>query len=268
MKQMSLLLLSVLALSCKSTKTISDQPGSNTNTITSGSEHLYMHRWDLIEVDGKRVNAEVGKRAHLLFTAGQENTFSGYTGCNRIAGTFELTGKDVIKFIMTATTKMLCSDDRQIESIILKAVDNTHKWRISDNILSFRNNDSIILKFSAVDAALASKLEGVWEMNYISGLRIAFEGLYPGKKPSISFDLATGEISGNTSCNAFSAPFKMDGMNIKFGDGRSTLMACEGNGERTFLDMLKKVDGYSLSDDNKTINFLTGDVAVMRFVKK
>lgn len=267
MKQMSLLLLSVLALSCKSTKTISDQPGSNTNTITSGSEMLYMKRWELVELDGQRISGS-GKRPHLLFTAGQVNTVAGFTGCNRLSGRFELSGSDVIKFLPMITTKMACLNDSQTESNFLKAMNSVTKWSITGNVLSLYNGDAVVATFTGVDAALASKLEGVWEMNYISGLRIAFEGLYPGKKPSISFDLATGEISGNTSCNAFSAPFKMDGMNIKFGDGRSTLMACEGNGERAFLDMLKKVDGYSLSDDNKTINFLTGDVAVMRFVKK
>jgi heat shock protein HslJ len=45
------------------------------------------------------------------------------------------------------------------------------------------------------------------------------------------------------------------------------MMACPGNGEKTFTEMLQKVNRYALSDDN-TLNFLIDDVAVMRFVRK
>jgi len=42
-----------------------------------------------------------------------------------------------------------------------------------------------------------SKLEGTWELNYISGPRIAFDGLYPNKKPTINFDTKENRVSGN-----------------------------------------------------------------------
>ena len=46
-----------------------------------------------------------------------------------------------------------------------------------------------------------------------------------------------------------------------------TMMFCEGEGESSFLDMLKKVNSYSVNIDN-TLTFSMGDIAVMRFVKK
>ena len=50
---------------------------------------------------------------------------------------------------------------------------------------------------NAVDASSdLSKLAGTWELNYVSGPRIAFNGLYPGKKPMVTFDLAEKRMSG------------------------------------------------------------------------
>ena len=34
-----------------------------------------------------------------------------------------------------------------------------------------------------------ASLDGTWELNYVAGPRIAFNGLYPNNKPTITFDL-------------------------------------------------------------------------------
>lgn len=112
----------------------------------------------------------------------------------------------------------------------------------------------------------AAQLNGTWELNYISGPRIAFEGLYPNKKPQLIFNLPATEVSGNSSCNGFSAPVKIDGSRISFGDGRQTMMACPGNGEQVFMSTLKKITSYSV--DGNTLTLIMGDIAMMRFTKK
>jgi heat shock protein HslJ len=112
-----------------------------------------------------------------------------------------------------------------------------------------------------------SKLSGNWELNYISGVRIAFNGLYPGVKPSVSFSPATGELHGNTSCNPFSSKIVIDGNKINISEpGAMTMRFCEGEGEKRFLEMLKKVDRYDANDN--TLTLIQGDIAVMRFAKK
>lgn len=112
----------------------------------------------------------------------------------------------------------------------------------------------------------AAQLNGTWELNYISGPRIAFEGLYPNKKPQLIFNLPAAEVNGNSSCNGFSAPVKIEGSKISFGDGRQTMIACEGNGEQVFFSTLKKITSFSVSGN--TLTLLTGDIAMMRFEKK
>src|SRR5690606_25014597 len=107
-----------------------------------------------------------------------------------------------------------------------------------------------------------------WVLNYISGPRIAFEGLYPDKKPQLVFTVADKRVSGNTGCNSFSGPLVVDGNKIDFNQPMAlTKMACRGEGETVFLETLKKVNTYSVSDGN-TLTFIMGDIAMMRFSKK
>jgi len=109
--------------------------------------------------------------------------------------------------------------------------------------------------------------DATWELEYISGSRIAFEGLYPNKKPQITFNTKTNDVTGTSSCNGYSAKYTSNGKTISFGEpGPTTMMFCEGGGEQAFLQMIKKVDNYSLDSDGK-LNLNTGKVPMMRFKK-
>jgi heat shock protein HslJ len=106
-----------------------------------------------------------------------------------------------------------------------------------------------------------------WQLEYISGPRIAFEGLYPNKKPQITFNATTKNVSGNSGCNGYSAKYTLNAKRISFGEpGTTTMMFCEGGGEKTFLQMIKQVDNYSIGTDGK-LNLNKGEVSIMRFKK-
>ncbi|MDR7131439.1 heat shock protein HslJ [Algoriphagus sp. 4150] len=105
-----------------------------------------------------------------------------------------------------------------------------------------------------------------WELEYISGPRIAFSGLYPDKKPKIKFNEATNKVEGNNSCNGYSADFTLNGAEISFGEpGPTTMMYC-GEGESTFLNTMEKVNRYTVDDEGK-LNLMIDDVPMMRFKK-
>lgn len=114
-----------------------------------------------------------------------------------------------------------------------------------------------------------AKLDGTWELNYISDISVAFDSLYPNKKPIITFDISNNLTSGNTSCNNFNGPLKLDGNRISFTDQMAmTRMMCpDMKGENVFIEKLKKVNSWSVTDNN-TLNLIMGDIAIMRFVKK
>ncbi|WP_286971145.1 META domain-containing protein [Flavobacterium sp. UBA4854] len=116
-----------------------------------------------------------------------------------------------------------------------------------------------------------SKLDGTWELNYISGPRIAFDGLYPNKKPTIQFDTKANQVSGNASCNSYTGKLVVDGNKIDFTQPMAVtkMMCLDGlQGEQTYLSTLQKITSYDVTNDGKTLNFISGDIAMMRFTKK
>ncbi|MGV9004787.1 META domain-containing protein [Flavobacterium sp.] len=106
-----------------------------------------------------------------------------------------------------------------------------------------------------------------WELEYMSGPRIAFNGLFPDQKPHLSFNKTTKTVSGSDSCNGYSAPFVVNDSKLSFGEaGPATLMYC-GEGEQQFRTMINKINRYSFDADGK-LNFMIDDISVMRFKKK
>lgn len=132
------------------------------------------------------------------------------------------------------------------------------------SILALSFNSCTTMKDTTKTADLYNT---TWELEYISGPRIAFEGLYPDKKPFIKFDQSTSQVSGNASCNGYSAPYTLKGKSLTFGEqGATTMMYCEGGGEQTFLQMIQKINAYSIDKDGK-LNLLLNDIPMMRFKK-
>jgi heat shock protein HslJ len=132
------------------------------------------------------------------------------------------------------------------------------------SILGLSFNSCTTMKDSTKTADLYNT---TWELDYISGPRIAFEGLYPDKKPFITFTESTKQVSGNAGCNGYSAPYTLKGKSLTFGEqGPTTMMFCEGGGEQTFLQTIKKINAYSIDKDGK-LNLFINDVPMMRFKK-
>lgn len=123
-----------------------------------------------------------------------------------------------------------------------------------------------VLKKGSSNSLVNQDLSGSWVLTYITGPRIAFDGLYPDKKPTITFDLEDKRISGNTSCNSYGAGILLDKDKIKIEKPYSTMMACEGNGESTYISTLLKVETFMVNND--TLSFYMDDIEMMRFVKE
>ena len=112
------------------------------------------------------------------------------------------------------------------------------------------------------------KLNGNWQLNYITGATTSFDSLYPGKIPAINFDVVAKKISGNSGCNSFSGKLVTEGNKISFADPMiMTKMFCPGDGEPLFLQNLQKVETYLIVNDT-TLNFMMGEIAIMKFAKK
>ena len=68
----------------------------------------------------------------------------------------------------------------------------------------------------------------------------------------------------------FIGSYTTSGNTLTFGEnmGLTRKMCPDMTGEQTFMETLKKVNAFAISDEGQTLNLLTGDVAVMRLVKK
>lgn len=112
----------------------------------------------------------------------------------------------------------------------------------------------------------SEQLYGVtWELEYMSGPRIAFEGLFPDKKPQLTFDKNENRVVGTDSCNGYSAAYTLEGNALSFGEpGPSTMMFCGGS-ERLFRQLIEKIDGFAFEEGK--LNLLIGDIPMMRFKK-
>lgn len=129
---------------------------------------------------------------------------------------------------------------------------------------------SVLVSCNSVKTVNTEKasLQGAWQLIYISGPRIDFSGLYPNDKPTITFDLKENRVFGKNSCNSYSGTLNVDGNKISFkGPMAVTKMFCPGEGENVYMNTLEKIDSYSILEDGKTLNFIVGDVAMMRLKK-
>ena len=109
-------------------------------------------------------------------------------------------------------------------------------------------------------------LNGSWEVTELPGATFTMDVLYPEKKPTMMFDVATQKVSGNTSCNSYNGPYKVNGSVIDFTAPMAmTRMACPGDGEATFVNTLQKVNGWTVRDE--ILRFMSGDLVVMHLKK-
>jgi heat shock protein HslJ len=89
-------------------------------------------QWTLVQLEGKTV--ELGTRgAPTLMFSSKDKRMSGFAGCNRMVGGYELNG-DALKFSGVATTRMACIDVTPEESL-LRTLGAVARWRVSGTTL-------------------------------------------------------------------------------------------------------------------------------------
>ena len=89
-------------------------------------------QWTLIELDGEALEA-LSRGAPTLTLASKDKRMSGFAGCNRMMGGYELDG-DALKFSAMATTRMACVDVTP-EERLLRALQATTSWKVMANTL-------------------------------------------------------------------------------------------------------------------------------------
>jgi heat shock protein HslJ len=212
---------------------------------------LGSQQWMLTEMNGKKIE---GSKAFIQFNE-TEKRFSGNAGCNRMFGTYEITGKE-IKFGAAGMTKMACIDPgvMEAEAEFAKALGEATRFKKNSKTLTIYAGDRTVLKFKAgspagigQDPTGAIRLEDKkWMLDAIGETAIS----KTGELPFLSFDAAKGSAGGNSGCNVFGGNYTSEGNTLKITQIVSTMRACEEGDkmtvERGFLDGLQNADRYEI----------------------
>ncbi len=101
--------------------------------------------WELVEMPG--TDPENLSRIWLKFEEGDEKKTSGFAGCNRFFGSYEISGKQ-LEFGNISSTKMYCPL-MDTETLFLEKLDETDNFKISDTDLILFSGKNKMLVFHA-----------------------------------------------------------------------------------------------------------------------
>ncbi|MCC6251651.1 MAG: META domain-containing protein [Bacteroidia bacterium] len=103
-------------------------------------------QWNLTNLNEKVINAnDEGVKSFIVFLP--DNTFKGFSGCNRFQGTYKIT-KNKIKLSSIGLTKMFCEKDNN-ERELIKALEKATSFKVNNNQLVLKGKRHINILFEA-----------------------------------------------------------------------------------------------------------------------
>lgn len=220
---------------------------------------LQANAWRLESLPGKdgKDLAAVRPPLTMRFEAGR---VSGFSGCNRLVGSYTVEG-DVVTLSQLAGTMMACPEPAMaLEGAFRAALAGPLRYSVAGDKLSLKPASGEPLVF----AAQAQRLDGDWKVSGFNNGRDAVVGL-AGDAP-ITLSFGKGAISGNAGCNTFRGGYTVDGQSVKIGPLASTRMACPDpvlKQEREFLAALESAVKWSVEGDTLDMHRQDGQRAVM-----
>jgi heat shock protein HslJ len=107
-------------------------PKQGALNASSGPADLENVEWTLTELDGAALQA-TSRPAPTLKLSSKDHRASGFAGCNRFTGGYELVDER-LRFNALATTRMACPEPTP-EPALLKALEATASWKVTGRTL-------------------------------------------------------------------------------------------------------------------------------------
>ncbi len=122
----------------------------NDSARQSVMAELQDKRWKLVELNGQAVPAaEAGKREVSVTLASARNQLSGFSGCNRVVGVYELAGNR-LRFRQMASTRMACAASAmELERRVLAMLAATTGYTIAEGRLTLLAGDRPLARLDA-----------------------------------------------------------------------------------------------------------------------
>lgn len=104
--------------------------------------------WKLVAIDGERYEHTTDEREpHLRFLI-NDDTVSGFTGCNFFTGRFEVRNAR-LEFGLIAVTQRPCMDESDLEYSYLSSLRSANRFVIEGDMLRLYRGASPLLEFEA-----------------------------------------------------------------------------------------------------------------------
>jgi heat shock protein HslJ len=195
--------------------------GCGTLTAQQGTQRdLTGTLWSLSSFIGKELVP--GSGITVEFTS--DGKIGGSSGCNRYAGAYKVDGNSLLISSPLASTMMACSEEvMDQETAYLQALGDVRSFTASQDQLTLKDaggNDMMAFNAQTQDLADTS-----WEVTAYNNGQQAVTSVLAGTTITAEFG-QDGTLSGNSSCNDYSGPYKTAGNQIKIGPLGSTKKAC------------------------------------------
>ncbi len=141
-KKLSILFLSLFSLvliSCGGNKKSDNDAPADETAIeqTDFDQQIAGKYWKLILLEGQKVEMAENQEREIFFTLNaDDNTVSGFAGCNSITGEFELEEGSRIRFSNMGITMMICPDVAVNESEFMEVFELADNYTIYNDTLS------------------------------------------------------------------------------------------------------------------------------------
>jgi putative lipoprotein len=111
-------------------------------------------QWTLTELDGAAITP-VSRSAPTLKFASKDRRVSGFAGCNRFTGGYELNGAN-LRFGNLAVTRMACAEPTP-EAALLKALADTVSWKVDGRTLELSDQTSVRARWTVTSVEAGDK---------------------------------------------------------------------------------------------------------------
>ena len=107
-------------------------------------------QWKLVWVAGAKIETATPRQLPYIQLDPEGRRVSGSGGCNRLMGTYELSGGN-LQFTQMAMTRMACLHGGDTESSFVTALNEVKAWKIVGSKLLLMDADGhVVAKFAAV----------------------------------------------------------------------------------------------------------------------
>ncbi|PIE59557.1 MAG: hypothetical protein CSA32_03150 [Desulfobulbus propionicus] len=103
-------------------------------------------QWTAVEIEGEPVTPKEKQRAPCITLTASGNQVSGFSGCNRLNGTFLFKG-NVLLFNKLVSTRMACAHGVSLENRFIDALDKTEYYLLDkESLFLLDRKDKLIMR--------------------------------------------------------------------------------------------------------------------------